>query len=62
VSADGPARTGAALRGRDYNLTVAWETTPVVGALHAGGRQLGGLRFPDEYFRSASVPRGHWRS
>ncbi|KAK9838358.1 hypothetical protein WJX81_007033 [Elliptochloris bilobata] len=52
---------GVNLRGREYNLTVAWETTPVVGALHKGGRQLGGLRLPDDYFRSANVPRGHWR-
>ena len=40
---------------------MAWETTPVVGALHKGRRQLGTLRFPDDYFRSANVPRGHWR-
>ena len=43
------APPGYGLRGAPFNVTVAWQTTPVVGGLHAGSLDFGPHSFPDEY-------------
>jgi signal peptidase complex subunit 3 len=38
------------LRGKEFNVTVAWQVMPRVGALYTGSRTFSGFKMPEEYF------------
>ncbi|KAL4538929.1 hypothetical protein Ndes2437A_g01919 [Nannochloris sp. 'desiccata'] len=38
------------LRGREFNVTVAWHVMPKVGALYKGSKTFSGFQMPEEYF------------
>lgn len=44
---------GNGLRGRDFNLTVAWQTVPRTGLLLSGERTFTGFKMPEQYVGAA---------
>ncbi len=38
------------LQGREFNVTVAWQVMPKVGALYTGSKTFSGFTMPEEYF------------
>lgn len=41
------------LRGRPYNVTLAWHVMPRVGAFFTGSRTFTGFSMPEDYFEPA---------
>ena len=45
------------LRGREFNVTVAWQVMPRVGALYTGSKTSSGFQMPEEYLELAKVKK-----
>jgi hypothetical protein len=50
--------TGYNLLNRQYNVTFAWESIPIVGAMHAGCTNFAGWRMPGEYIKATKAMMG----
>lgn len=51
---------GHGLRGKPFNLTIGWQTTPHVGVMWGGVRAVGTGAFPAEYVTPPDAVRGDW--
>ena len=51
---------GHEFRGMPFNITVAYETVPKVGAMWRRSFTFGGHQMPADYFMSNAVPRSGW--
>jgi hypothetical protein len=49
---------GYNLLNRQYNVTFAWESIPIVGAMHAGRTDFAGWRMPGEYIKATKAMMG----
>eukprot|EP00884_Botryococcus_braunii_P000715 jgi/Botrbrau1/10644/Bobra.53_2s0003.1 len=49
---------GFSLVKSEFNVTFAWESIPIVGALHTGRDVFTGYHFPSEYIRASREVKG----
>ena len=57
---DRSGKGGSSLRGKPFNLTVFWQTTPHVGVMWGGRREMVGGVFPEAYQAPPDAVRGDW--